>query len=374
MIKVSLCMIVKNEEKVLGRCLDSIRKGMDEIIIVDTGSYDATKAVARKYTDKIFDFKWNDDFSSARNFSFSKATGDFILWLDADDVITEENLGRFISLKENITDGTDVYMMRYNTAFDEAGVPVFCCYRERLIRRSTPHVWKGKVHEAIEYSGRTEYSDIAVNHLSVKKEYGRRNLEIYEKQKKSGEKMTPRDCFYYGRELYYHKQFEKAEEVLSEFLKDKAGWSENKIEACRILSECFKEENDLDKAVKSLTDSFLYGIPKADICCEIGNIFFSHSEFKTAAFWFQTALSLPFEEKNGGFIRKDFENFIPCIMLCVCYDRLGDIEKAERYNIEAGKIKPYSEAYLHNLEYFKKLKETEHQDKPSEISFESKTQ
>ena len=74
MITISLCMIVKNEEKVLARCLDSLEGLMDEIIIVDTGSTDRTKEIAAGYTDKIYDFEWVDDFSAARNFSFSKAT------------------------------------------------------------------------------------------------------------------------------------------------------------------------------------------------------------------------------------------------------------------------------------------------------------
>ena len=71
MITISLCMIVKNEEAVLARCLDSLRGLMDEIIIVDTGSTDNTKEIALKYTDKVYDFSWGDDFAAARNFSFS---------------------------------------------------------------------------------------------------------------------------------------------------------------------------------------------------------------------------------------------------------------------------------------------------------------
>jgi Glycosyl transferase family 2. len=78
-ITISLCMIVKNEELTLDRCLTSIKDAVDEIIIVDTGSTDLTKNIGKKYTDKIFDFKWIDDFSAARNFSFSKATMDYIL-------------------------------------------------------------------------------------------------------------------------------------------------------------------------------------------------------------------------------------------------------------------------------------------------------
>ena len=73
MIRISACLIVKNEEAVLERCLDSIRDLVEEIIIVDTGSTDRTKEIAANYTEKVYDFAWVDDFAAARNFAFSKS-------------------------------------------------------------------------------------------------------------------------------------------------------------------------------------------------------------------------------------------------------------------------------------------------------------
>ena len=90
MITISLCMIVKNEEAVIARCLDSVKDLVDEINIVDTGSTDNTKEIVQQYTKRPFDFEWIDDFAAARNFSFQQATKDFILWLDADDFFTFE--------------------------------------------------------------------------------------------------------------------------------------------------------------------------------------------------------------------------------------------------------------------------------------------
>ena len=78
---LSLCMIVKNEEQVLDRCLNSFNGLFDEIIIVDTGSTDKTMEIARKHTTKVFEYPWINDFSAARNYSFSLATSDFIMWL-----------------------------------------------------------------------------------------------------------------------------------------------------------------------------------------------------------------------------------------------------------------------------------------------------
>ena len=74
MITISLCMIVKNEEAVLARCLDSVKEVVDEIVIVDTGSTDKTKEIAAQYTDLVYDFAWDDNFSAARNASFARAT------------------------------------------------------------------------------------------------------------------------------------------------------------------------------------------------------------------------------------------------------------------------------------------------------------
>ena len=169
MATVSLCMIVKNEERVLARCLESVRECMDEIIIVDTGSSDGTKEIAARYTDKIYDFEWIDDFAAARNFSFSKASMDFAMWLDADDVFLEADKNAFIELKNSIPDNVDVVMLRYHTAFDEEGKPVFSYYRERLIRKGTVSFWKGRVHEVIVHTGRVMYSEVAVTHRSEKR-------------------------------------------------------------------------------------------------------------------------------------------------------------------------------------------------------------
>ena len=87
MATISLCMITKNEEFFLEQCLNSVKDLVDEIIIVDTGSTDKTKEIARKFTDNVFDFEWCDDFSVARNESLKHATSDWILVLDADEII-----------------------------------------------------------------------------------------------------------------------------------------------------------------------------------------------------------------------------------------------------------------------------------------------
>ena len=84
---ISLCMIVKNEELNIARCLDSVVELVDELIIVDTGSVDRTVEIASNYTSKVYSYLWKDDFSDARNYSFSKASMDYCMWMDADDIL-----------------------------------------------------------------------------------------------------------------------------------------------------------------------------------------------------------------------------------------------------------------------------------------------
>ena len=113
MISISLCMIVKNEEAVLDRCLGSVADLVEEIIIVDTGSTDRTKEIAAGYTDKIYDFQWIHDFSAARNYAFSLASCDYIYSADADEVLDAENRERFRTLKEQLLPEIEIVQMKY---------------------------------------------------------------------------------------------------------------------------------------------------------------------------------------------------------------------------------------------------------------------
>ena len=122
---ISLCMIVRNEEESLERCLESTRNVADEIIIVDTGSTDGTIDIAKRYTQKVYEFPWIDDFAAARNFAFSKATRQYCMWLDADDILEPSDREALLRLKALLPADVDVVMMRYHTAFDEKDRPTF---------------------------------------------------------------------------------------------------------------------------------------------------------------------------------------------------------------------------------------------------------
>lgn len=354
MITISLCMIVKNEEDILERCLSCVKDLVDEIIIVDTGSSDKTKRIAEKYTKKLYDFQWIDDFSAARNYAFSKASMEYCMWLDADDILEEKDRLGFLALKQTLSSDTDIVMMPYYTAFDENDNPTFWYYRERLIRNNPKYVWKGAVHEAIAPNGRIEYAAAAVSHKKLHAKDPDRNLNIYKKMIADGRILNARELYYYARELYYHKLYREAIEVFYKFLDHDEAWIENKIEACTIMARCCQIEGNRGAALQALFKSLEYDVPRAEVCCEIGNYFIEKKQFEIAVFWFKTALNCNIDFKRGGFILPDCYQYIPALQLCVCYDKLGNYEEAKRYNELGGAVKPDSSSFLYNKKYFDK--------------------
>lgn len=352
---ISLCMIVKNEERHLARCLDSIAGLVDEIIIVDTGSVDRTVEIASGYTSNVFSHLWNDDFSDARNYSFSKASMDYCMWMDADDILEEAEKENFLKLKQTLSPDTDIVMMKYHTSFDEAGNPSFSYFRERWIRNHPQYRWIGAVHEVIPPIGTIVYSEIAICHKKIGSGDPDRNLNIYQKALAKGTHFEPRQQYYYGRELYYHKQYEEAISVLEQFLLSADGWLENKIEACAVCANCYDCLGQEQSSLNALLRSLSFDLPRAELCCEIGKHFLKHGKYQIAAYWYETALSRPKNDCSGGFVLPDCYDYIPLLQLCVCFDKMGNPKKAKEYNERAGACKPYSRAYLYNKQYFDSL-------------------
>ncbi len=355
MVTVSLCMIVKNEEDVLARCLESAAGLVDEIVIVDTGSTDRTWEIAERFTDQVYCFDWTDDFAAARNYAFSLAEKEYCMWLDADDVIMEPDRAAFQRMKETLDPSACVVMAKYNTGFDENGNVTFSYFRERLIKNHAGMRWDGAVHEAVTPVGKVVYSDFAVTHRKLRPSDPDRNLRIYEKQLEHGAELEPRQQFYYGRELYYHQRYEDAVRVFERFLNDGRGWTENNIDACCHCAYCYERMEQPEKAVQSLLRSFVYDRPRAEVCCELGRWFFQQEDMPLAAYWYSLALTCVRDDTRGGFVSPDCYGYLPCIQLCVCYSRLGDLERAAHMNELAASFKPDAAAVLHNRAFFQGL-------------------
>ena len=331
MITISLCMIVKNEEKVLERCLDSVADLMDEIIIVDTGSSDATPELARKYTDKVYHFQWTDDFSAARNFAFSKASGEYIYSADADEVLSGENRRRFQRLKETLLPEIEIVQMKYGNQLQFGTVYNFDEeYRPKLFRRQREFVWEGPVHETVRMTPVIYDSDIVITHQQ-EESHGKRDLELFRKYCRRGQSLPDRLHEMYARELMIagtEEDFLKAEDFFAASAADPARGAEEVIRACCVAARGARYRKDMAAFFKYASKA-LAGEPCSEICCELGHYYEETADWDEACIWYYNAVyeTTPLLKlESGG--AESLEGLIRC------YERLGCREQADSYREE----------------------------------------
>lgn len=293
MIEISLCMIVKNEENVLARCLDTIADLMDEIIIVDTGSTDKTKEIAARYTDKIYDFEWIDDFSAARNYSFSKATKDYIYCADADEVLDDVNRQRFRQLKELLLPEIEIVQMRYCNQLDKGTVYNFDAeYRPKLYKRKRDLVWIEPIHEMIRLDPVVYDSDIDIMHMP-EENHNSRDFRVFQKYINKGNGLSKRLHHMYAMELLMAEDDEailEAEEYFTQIVNDPNRDIEQVKEAACIVVRAARIRDDAGTILKMcLKDLLSEG--SSEMCYELGEYFYGKGDYNEAALWYYNAMN-----------------------------------------------------------------------------------
>src|SRR5690625_191037 len=348
MVTVSLCMIVKDEEQVLERCLKSVYDLVEEINVVDTGSTDKTIEIAKKYTDRVFHFKWTGKFKDARNKSFNYATKEYIFYIDADDVLLEEDRLKFLQLKKNLDLSIDSVSMYYNAGMDEYGNITLKYRRNRLVKRSKQFKWKGDCHNYLEVTGNIVNSDVAITHKKSSHSVGR-NLNIYKNKIKNGDKFSARDYFYYGNELKENGLYKEAIDSYTKNINMKAGWVEDKVYACINRADCWRLLGDKEKELASLFQSFQYsGTPRPESCSRIGYNFQQKQLYKKAIFWYELAINIETDPNKWSFTYPAYATWYPHLQLCVCYYKLKKFKKRSEHNEKAREYMPQDARVLHN--------------------------
>jgi glycosyltransferase involved in cell wall biosynthesis len=190
-------MIVKDEEEMLPRCLAAVRDAVDELVIVDTGSTDRTGEIALEYGAKLIDFTWTGSFSDARNVSFDAATGDWLMFLDADEVLVEGDGERLRALTGQTWREAHYLLETNHTGTLEDGTAV--THNALRVFRNRPGLrFEGRIHEQIAHHlpaflpERLHVSDVRIDHYGYlgavrdSKEKSRRNIELLERQVAEG--------------------------------------------------------------------------------------------------------------------------------------------------------------------------------------------
>ncbi|MBI5191895.1 MAG: tetratricopeptide repeat protein [Nitrospirae bacterium] len=279
-------MIVKNEEEVIGRALSSVQQIADEIIVVDTGSTDRTVEEANRFNARVFPFNWNDDFSEAKNFSISKASGDWILVLDADEAIAGRDLSKISELiKTQKYAGYTFILRNYSEKSNIIGwLPNPMDYEEsmsisgfhpfplvRLFRNGLGIRYKGRIHETLEDSMKDKGLQFQDSHIPIH-HYGfmrgedqfKNKLQRYALLEEKRAREYPGNTEYLLRASRLNIEaglLEKAEQLLNELLDSKPGFGDAYHELALLSeekSDDLKSEKFYLKALRLNSDNAMF--------------------------------------------------------------------------------------------------------------------
>ncbi len=344
---LSLCMIVKDEEANLERCLQSVQGLVDEIIIVDTGSTDKTKEIAQQFTEKILDFSWNNDFAAARNESLRHATGDWILMLDADELLAVDDQAKIREAVNTTTTVAFTLILRNYTNDSRAAGWVSAvddAYAEskaasgwwevakvRLFRNHPGIRYQGQVHESV-YASLAGRGDIValnvplhhfgkLDSAKVKEKY-----QLYEKigQQKVAEEQDFYALLELGRQYLTNN---KVEEALMA-LKKSAELNQFHSETWFLLGTAHLIREELDSALPALEKAWILNLSHGPTYTNLGILYAKYKNFELATEYFLQAIEFNPRDATA------WKN------LGLCFDELGDKEKAYRALKKAVELNP----------------------------------
>lgn len=357
--KLSLCMIVHNEERWLRNCLSSIREAVDEIIIVDTGSTDRTREIAEGYGAAVYDYPWQDDFSAARNYSLEKATGDWVLWLDADE---EVESGDAMNVRQVLETDAETTLL--------AGIHLFSYFGKnppdrrrahgmnqiRMFRRERGFRFRGNVHEQLYLPDENIVQSMVIQLPVTVYHYGyldetvsmrdkdKRNMLLLQQEKNQGS-PDPWIDYHMASVLYRREAFNEAYQYvnssISQFVHQ--GYLppsllyKLKYSILLVTSPTRESVSGIDLAIQLYPDY-------VDLYYTKGQMLFEMGLFQEAGEVFQKCIALG-EDCNEHLTTKGTGSFLACYYLGRCYLASGNDKLAQTALQEALILNPdYAEA------------------------------
>lgn len=309
--RLSLCMIVKNEEEFLPHALASVQGLFDELIIVDTGSTDGTKAIASNYGAVLIDFPWTGDFSAARNISLQHATGDWILILDADEVISIEDQA---VIREVINNwqvmGFRMLTKNYSNDSSVSGwVPVaservtphpaafqgwYSSLKVRLFQRHSGILFQGAIHEMVDEAIRTQGGKVAslpvpIHHYGALKKDQKSKLEFYSSLTEKKIADDPHNAKAYFELGVQHKalgRFAQAEEAFKQSIQ----LDQHRIEPLLNLGIVLQKQSKFEEAMIQFQKVLELDAANAEALFGLGYGYFCKNELEQSVNYFRAAL------------------------------------------------------------------------------------
>lgn len=284
---VTLCLIVRNEEHRLSECLESFSGLYSDLVVVDTGSTDATKAVAKNFGAKVYDFEWIDDFAAARNFALSKVTTPWVMVVDADDIISSETkrvLQDDLAKLPSHTLGVFLPYI-YSTANKQAG---FTTYLPRFWKVASGYQYTLPIHEYLDIPKEDIQRFVRLSHPIIhhksQEDFSKsimRNLRILERAIKTNPQQS-RLLFYLGRENKSLGNYKQAVSWYSKFVKVPDVSKDELNRAYLGIGECYLKMSK----IKSAKLAYQYAIKAnpafVEAYLQLGDIAIQGNQYKKA--------------------------------------------------------------------------------------------
>lgn len=362
---LSLCMIVKDEENVLARCLDSTKGLPDEIVIVDTGSRDLTRQIALSFDAKVIDFPWTNDFAEARNVSIRNAEGEWILILDADeylDVAAADEIRSLLQRTPASIHGFSlpIYNMLGHTTIESTGLRLFrntqeICYvnpiHEQVVHKNK-HLRYGSLPLCIYHTG-------YMPEIMEQKKKSERNMAIFDTLTKK-KNLSPYDHFTLGNEFsklkehskaydHYTCAFEKGERSSAWFAHCTLKKMSTEIEL-KLFNEAYQTLSIARSLWPEATDIFTYE----------GSLYYSLGFWKQAICSFQQAMSIAQNSVNKKYwiVSPDTGYTTPLLFLIELYQKQMDIHGSIKTMTKYLQIKKYDLTILSRFLHLLSLQES----------------
>ncbi len=316
---IALCCIMRDEARNIGPLLKSVKGCFDEIHITDTGSTDnsvefletinkniaeGTGFWSEGYPEiNIHHFTWVNDFAAARNYSFSFAKTDYILWLDLDDELSSAEA--FIKWRDTVMHAAHYWLAIYNYSFNAKG-EIDCKFiRERVIKRDHGFGWEYFVHEGLIQKENKVFwpqrvSSWCVNHRRTeedKKADHMRNVKLMDAQRLA--ETPPRMKFYYGKELFENGFSDKAGAPLMEAIQSGKLDIHDNILAIEYAGRTAFAEKAYPQAIELLMNGLRLMPNRAEYHCLLADVYLVQNQFSNAIFYYKTAIQCLPDDLGG---------------------------------------------------------------------------
>lgn len=371
-VTLSHTTIVKNEQKVIGRCLDSIKGIIDEFIIVDTGSEDNTVKIIEEKVGKCYHTKWTGDYATARNYGVERCTSDWILVQDADEHMTLESAKILKDILAETPENIWEILVIVQDYKDESMIPLYRLYGHRLFRNRKGIKWSGKGHEALTtpLNHRTRNSKIVVMHDKTPNAASpippkpNESAQVFVSNFLKSIAKNPKDArsmFYLANTYMGQCRYNEAIQMYHTYL-GVSGWNDERYQARLFCARCYKILGELENARKMIIDAYEERDDRNEGDLLLGELAFNEDKYRQALIWFNLAVTKAEKAQKGQwpetllFLEGNAYTYLPYDWLAWTYWKLGDKVNAKKYTYKALKFLPNGpdhERLKGNLRYYK---------------------